>query len=100
MSESNKNIINVNAKYTFKYKNMTFNSYNVNTGEGLSKHEHTFPHLTVTVSGKTALRKENIYKEMDKDHPPIILKENEWHEVEALEDNTVFINIFEGKDNA
>ncbi|NBP03312.1 MAG: hypothetical protein EBU90_25145 [Proteobacteria bacterium] len=100
MSESNKNIININAKYTFKYKGMTFNLYDANTGEGLAKHEHTFPHLTVTVSGKSVIRKENVYREMDKNLPPIILKENEWHEIEALEDNTVFINIFEGEYDA
>jgi hypothetical protein len=45
------------------------------------------------VAGQAAIRKENLYKEMDKDTVPVILKENEWHEVEALVDNTVFINV-------
>ena len=97
MPESNKNIINVGPKYIFSYANMTFNLYHANTGEGLIKHSHTVSHLTVTTSGKTVTRKENIYKEMNKDHPPIILKEDEWHEIESLEDGTVFINIFERK---
>jgi hypothetical protein len=46
------------------------------------------------VAGKAAIRKENLYKEMDKDTTPVILKEIEWHEVEALVDGTVFINVF------
>jgi hypothetical protein len=46
------------------------------------------------VAGQAAIRKENLYKEMGKDTTPVILKEKEWHEVEALVDNTVFINVF------
>jgi hypothetical protein len=46
------------------------------------------------VAGQAAIRKENLYKEMDKDTTPVILKEREWHEVEALVDNTIFINVF------
>jgi hypothetical protein len=53
-----------------------------------------FAHLTMCVAGKAAIRKENLYKEMDKDTTPVILKEIEWHEVEALVDGTVFINVF------
>jgi hypothetical protein len=45
------------------------------------------------VAGKTAIRKENLHKEMDKDTTPVILKENEWHEIEALQDGTIFINV-------
>jgi hypothetical protein len=94
MSESNENIINVPYQYSFDYGDFTFNMYHANKGEGLKKHEHTFSHLTVTTAGKAAIRKENIYLEMDKSVEPVVLKEKEWHEVEALEDNTVFINIF------
>jgi hypothetical protein len=35
---------------------------------------------------------------MDKDTVPVILKEKEWHEVEALIDGTVFINVFPAKE--
>jgi hypothetical protein len=35
---------------------------------------------------------------MTKESQPITLKANEWHEIEALEDGTVFCNVFaEGK---
>jgi hypothetical protein len=30
---------------------------------------------------------------MDKNHPPINLPANEWHEFEMLEDGTVFVNM-------
>jgi hypothetical protein len=31
---------------------------------------------------------------MDKTTTPVNLLENEWHEIEALEDGTVFVNVF------
>ena len=44
------------------------------------------------------IRKEGIEKVIDKNTQLINLKANEWHEIEALEDNTVFVNVFsEGK---
>jgi len=80
--------------YTFLYDKVRFAVYHANAGEGLLRHEHTFAHLTMCVAGLCAIRKENVYKEMDKATIPVILKENEWHEVEALVDNSIFINVF------
>jgi hypothetical protein len=35
---------------------------------------------------------------MNKDSQPLNLPAGEWHEIEALEDGTVFVNVFaEGK---
>ena len=35
---------------------------------------------------------------LNKDSTPLNLPANEWHEIEALEDGTVFVNVFaEGK---
>jgi hypothetical protein len=49
-------------------------------------------------SGSFIIRKKNKEVIVTKDSKPINLKQNEWHEIEALEDNTVFVNIFaEGK---
>jgi hypothetical protein len=85
---------NILPTYTFLYDQVRFSVYHANIGEGLIRHEHTFAHLTMCVAGKSAIRKENIYKEIDKDTTPVILKENEWHEVESLVDGTIFINVF------
>jgi tellurite resistance-related uncharacterized protein len=44
------------------------------------------------------LRKENKEIVINKKTQPILLPANEWHEIEALEDDTVFVNVFsEGK---
>jgi hypothetical protein len=49
-------------------------------------------------AGSCVIRKERIEKVIDKYTQPINLKAAEWHEIEALEDGTVFVNVFaEGK---
>ena len=96
MAESNPNIVNKAATYRFKYDetNADFGVWHVNIGEGLKKHENTYNHAVAVTNGKAIVRKENVELVMDKETPPVILKANEWHEIEALEDNTTFINIY------
>jgi hypothetical protein len=49
-------------------------------------------------SGSIKVSNEKRSLVMNKETQPINLVANEWHEIEALEDNTVFVNIFaEGK---
>jgi hypothetical protein len=49
-------------------------------------------------SGSCIVRKENKQLVMTKDTQPVNLTAGEWHEIEALEDGTVFVNVFsEGK---
>jgi len=80
------------------YDGATMSVFHANKGEGLSRHEHVYAHLTVCHSGSCVIRKEGIEKVIDKYTQPINLKANEWHEIEALEDETVFCNVFaEGK---
>jgi len=80
------------------YDGTTMNVFHANKGEGLPQHEHVYAHLTVCHSGSCVIRKEGIEKVIDKYTQPINLKANEWHEIEALEDETVFVNVFaEGK---
>ena len=72
--------------------------YHANIGEGLPRHEHTYSHLTLCNAGSLIIRKEGRELIMIKDTQPVNLKANEWHEIEALEDGTVFVNVFsEGK---
>ncbi len=76
----------------------TLNVYHAAKGEGLPKHEHVYSHLTLCTAGSIVVRKEDLEHVMTKDSQPVNLKANEWHEIEALEDETVFINMFaEGK---
>ena len=80
------------------YDGASLNVFHANKGEGLPSHEHVYAHLTVCHSGSCVIRKEGIEKVIDKYTQPINLKANEWHEIEALEDETVFVNVFaEGK---
>lgn len=80
------------------HKKSTLRVFHANKGEGLPRHEHTFEHLTMCHAGSCVIRKEGIEKLVDKNTQPINLKAAEWHEIEALEDGTVFVNVFaEGK---
>jgi quercetin dioxygenase-like cupin family protein len=93
MSEPNENLITLLPLYTFEYKGSTITFYKGKAGEGLRKHEHNESHLTVLAAGKVCIRKQNAYKELVNGDKPINLKENEWHEIEILEDDTMFFNV-------
>ncbi len=80
------------------YDGVTLNVYHANKGQGLPKHEHIYSHLTMVHAGKIIARKEGRELIMTKETQPVNLVANEWHELEALEDGTVFVNVFaEGK---
>ena len=80
------------------YDGAVMNIFHANKGEGLPRHIHTYAHLTMCHAGSCVLRKEGIEKIINKNTQPINLKAAEWHEIEALEDGTVFVNVFaEGK---
>lgn len=88
----------INPRFVVTQDGTTLNVYHAAKGEGLPKHEHVYSHLTVCAAGSIVVRKENLEHVMNKDSQPVNLKANEWHEIEALEDSTVFINVFaEGK---
>lgn len=72
----------------------TLNIYHPNKGQGLPKHEHVYSHITVCHTGSIIVRKEGKELVMTKDTQPVNLVANEWHEIEALEDGTVFVNVF------
>lgn len=85
-------------KHSFTYEGAQLNVYHANKGEGLPKHKHTFSHATMCNAGSIVVRKEGKELIVNKDTQPLNLVAAEWHEIEALEDNTVFVNVFaEGK---
>lgn len=91
-------MIAISPRHAFTYDGAQINVYHANRGEGLPKHEHRYSHATVCHAGSCVVRKENLELVMTKDTQPVNLKAAEWHEIEALEDGTVFVNIFsEGK---
>jgi quercetin dioxygenase-like cupin family protein len=86
--------INIQPAHSFVYDGARINIFHANKGEGLPKHEHNFAHATFCMSGSCYVRKKDKEIVMDKFTQPINLIENEWHEIEAIEDNTVFCNVF------
>jgi quercetin dioxygenase-like cupin family protein len=84
--------------HNFNYVGATFAIYHVNKGEGLNMHEHNYSHATVCHVGSCVVRVKGKEIVMTKETQPINLPANIPHEIEALEDNTVFVNVFaEGK---
>ena len=90
--------IAVAPKHNFIYDGAVMNIYHANKGEGLPAHSHTYAHATFCAAGSCIIRKKGKEVVFTKDTQPANLKAGEWHEIEALEDETVFINVFaEGK---
>jgi quercetin dioxygenase-like cupin family protein len=87
-------VIQVAPRFTVTQNGTTLAVYHTNVGEGLPRHEHLYSHLTICTSGRCIVRKEGRQLEMTKDTQPVNLVANEWHEIEALENETVFINVF------
>ena len=91
-------IRSINPHFSVIQDGAQLNVYHPNKGEGLPRHEHVYSHLTMCNSGSIIVRKEGRELVMTKDTQPVNLVANEWHEIEALEDGTVFVNVFaEGK---
>lgn len=91
-------IIGIEPTHQFTYDGGYIAIYHVNKGEGLPKHQHTFSHATFCCSGSCMVRKENRELIINPKTQPISLTANEWHEIESLEDGTVFVNAWaEGK---
>lgn len=92
------NVINANPVHSLTYDGATLNIFHVNKGEGLSAHNHKYAHATMCLAGSCIVRKENKELIMTKITQPVNLVADDWHEIEALEDGTVFANMFaEGK---
>ena len=80
------------------YDGATLHVYHANKGQGLPRHAHAYSHLTMCHAGSCAVRKFGKELIMTKDTQPVNLLADGWHEIEALEDGTVFVNVFaEGK---
>lgn len=81
--------------YSFTVNGATINVFHVPVaGEGHPKHVHDYDHVTVVHAGKLLVTTPNVQFEMTKDSKPIVFPANEWHELEAIEDGTVFCNVF------
>ena len=88
----------IDPYHKFTYDGAILNVYHANKGEGLPQHDHTYAHATICHSGSCLVSLEGRSYTINKNSQPLNLPAGEWHEIEALEDNTVFVNVFaEGK---
>jgi quercetin dioxygenase-like cupin family protein len=88
------NVIGVQPVHAFEYDGTQVNIFHPDKGQGIPRHDHPYSHATVVYAGRLLCTKENFRLEMTKETQPIVLKAGEWHELEAMEDGTVFSNIF------
>jgi quercetin dioxygenase-like cupin family protein len=84
----------VSPRFTVTQDGTTLNVYHANKGEGLPRHQHVYSHLTMCHAGSCVVSNERRSLVMTKDTQPVNLVANEWHEIEAMEDGTVFVNVF------
>jgi len=81
-------------RFTVEQDGTTLNVYHADRGQGLPRHDHAYSHLTMCHAGLICVRKEGVEHYMDKSSQPVNLRANEWHEIEAMADGTVFVNVF------
>jgi len=84
----------ISPKHFFDYAGISVATYHANAGQGLPIHQHTYNHATVCHTGSCVVRVKGKEIRMEPGTMPIDLPANEYHEIEALKDGTVFTNIF------
>lgn len=89
----------ITPHHVFTYDGVSLNVFHANKGEGLPMHDHLYSHAVMCNSGSCLVSLENGKSIiMTKETQPVNLIENVKHQIEALEDGTVFVNVFaEGK---
>jgi quercetin dioxygenase-like cupin family protein len=91
-------VIDVPPKHNMTYGGAIVRVYHANKGEGIVMHSHAYSHATICMAGSCKLTQENKSVITNKNSTPVNLLAGKWHEIEALEDDTVFVNVFaEGK---
>jgi len=91
-------VLAVKPKHDFTYDGAVIRVYHANKGEGISMHSHIYSHATTCMNGSCKYTCNGVELIADKNTQPINLLGGTLHEIEALEDGTVFVNVFaEGK---
>ena len=81
-------------RFIVKQNDTVLNVYHADKGEGLPKHDHIYSHLITCHAGAIQVSNERRVLAMTKDTQPVNLAANEWHEIEAIENETVFLTMF------
>jgi quercetin dioxygenase-like cupin family protein len=92
------NLVPTMPKHSFTYGGAIVNVYHANKNEGLPTHGHEYSHAVLCNTGSCLVSLEGRSYTINKNSTPLNLPAGEWHEIEALEDETVFLTVFaEGK---
>lgn len=84
--------------HTVNYGGATLNVYHGNKGHGLFWHKHNYSHAVICHAGACVVRKGDKEVVLRKGSTPVNLPAAELHEIEVIEDDTVFVTLFaEGK---
>jgi hypothetical protein len=78
----------------FVYAGTKLSVYHAKKGNGLPFHQHEFNHATMCHVGSCLVRVKGKEIVLTANSQPIDLPANIPHEIEALEDGTVFVNVF------
>ena len=73
---------------------MRIDRYVFARGEGLVPHQHDEDHLTIVASGRIVARSGDREVERNALDTPILFRAGRTHSIEAVEDDTVVLNIF------
>lgn len=85
--------------FSFDFDGVRVDTFHCDADTGHPKHVHNYDHVTQVYSGRILVRTAEKEFEMTKHTKPVKFPADHWHELEALEDNTVFSNFFAvGKD--
>ena len=91
-------VTSVEPIHTINYGGTMVRVYHANKGEGIPMHSHSYSHATICMNGSCLLTQEYKSVTTTKHSTPVNLLAGKLHEIEALEDGTVFVNVFaEGK---
>lgn len=80
--------------HTFNYDGVVLNIYHANKGEGIPSHAHPYSHATFCTAGSCKYTQEDRSIIATKETQPVNLLAAQFHEIEAMEDGTVFVNVF------
>lgn len=83
----------INPVRSFAIDGVTINIYYAACGEGLPEHSHAHDHVTACISGSCLITKGGVRHTINAGAMPVRLRAPDPHEIESIEDGTVFINV-------
>lgn len=88
-------VTRLDPTHNFTYGGANIHVFHANKGEGIPMHTHEYSHATTCMAGSCKYTQDGVEVIATKDTQPINLVAGKYHEIEALEDGTVFVNVFE-----